>query len=72
VEGGRLQNDETQAITWNGRQDGDCQDQTGAVAPRYVREHGSILSLMKRRQRAEISEEREGNKAIRERGDVKK
>ena len=56
MDGCDLEHDETQAITWNGRQDGGCQGQTGAVAPRCIREHGSILSLMGRGKRAENRE----------------
>ena len=57
MNGRNLYNDEPQAITRNGRQDDGCQGQTGAVAPRHVREHGSILSLMMAGKRAESGNE---------------
>ena len=57
MDGCDLHHDETQAITRNGRQDDGCQGQTGAVAPRCVREHGSILSLKMAGKRGERGNE---------------
>jgi hypothetical protein len=43
-----LYHNKPQAVARDGYQDNNCQDQAGAVAPQYIREHLSMITLVRR------------------------